>query len=106
MRQLRAAVGDRADILLGTHGQMTTASAIRLARRVELYDPLWFEEPCPPEYIEPLARIARATTIPLATGERLTTKQEFYQCLKAGVAIVQPDVGRSGGIWETKKSLC
>ena len=45
---IRDAVGDRADILFGTHGQMTTSSAIRLARRLEPYDPLWVEEPVPP----------------------------------------------------------
>jgi galactonate dehydratase len=39
----------------------------------------------------------------VATGERLTTRIEFHQALKAGVSILQPDIGRSGGIWETKK---
>ena len=43
IRRIRGVVGDRADILLGTHGQMTTTSAIRLARRIERFDPLWFE---------------------------------------------------------------
>jgi len=100
---IREAVGDRADILLGTHGQMTTASAIRLARRIEVYDPLWFEEPCPPDQMEAIGRVAKATSIPIATGERLTTRVEFHAALKAGVSILQPDVGRSGGIWETKK---
>jgi 2-dehydro-3-deoxyphosphogalactonate aldolase len=100
---IRAAVGDRADILIGTHGQMTTSSAIRLARRLERFDPLWFEEPCPPDQMEALARVASSTSIPVATGERLTTRVEFHQALKAGTAIVQPDIGRSGGIWETKK---
>ena len=100
---LREAVGDRADILFGTHGQMTTSSAIRLARRIEPYDPLWFEEPCPPDQIEAIGKVAAATSIPVATGERLTTKVEFHQALKAGVSILQPDIGRSGGIWETKK---
>ena len=38
-----------------------------------------------------------------ATGERLTTKVEFHEALKAGASILQPDVGRSGGIWETRK---
>ncbi len=52
IRKIREAVGDRADILFGTHGQMTTSSAIRLARRLEPYDPLWFEEPCPPDQME------------------------------------------------------
>lgn len=103
VRCIREAVGDRADILFGTHGQMTTSSAIRLARRLEKYDPLWFEEPCPPDQMEAIGRVARATSIPIATGERLTTKMEFHQALKAGVTILQPDIGRSGGVWETKK---
>ena len=77
VRRIREAVGDRADILFGTHGQMTTSSAIRLARRLEPYDPLWFEEPCPPDQMDAIGKVARATSIPVATGERLTTKVEF-----------------------------
>ncbi|MGB0385751.1 MAG: mandelate racemase/muconate lactonizing enzyme family protein [Ardenticatenaceae bacterium] len=103
VKRIREAVGDRADILFGTHGQMTTSSAIRLAKRLEKYDPLWFEEPCPPDQMDAIGRVAHATSIPIATGERLTTKIEFHQALKAGVSILQPDIGRSGGIWETKK---
>ena len=79
MKRIREAVGDRADILFGTHGQMTTSSAIRLAKRLEPYDPLWFEEPCPPDQIQAIGKVANATTIPVATGERLTTKQEFHE---------------------------
>ena len=101
---IREAVGDRADILFGTHGQMTPAGAIRLARRLEEFDPLWFEEPTPPEIPEGMAKVAAATTIPIATGERLTTKYEFAAVLRAGAAaILQPNLGRSGGILETKK---
>ncbi len=103
VRRIREAVGDRADILFGTHGQMTTSSAIRLAKRLEPYDPLWFEEPCPPDQIGAMGKVAAATSIPVSTGERLTTKLEFHECLKAGISILQPDIGRSGGIWETKK---
>ena len=103
VKRIREAVGDRADILFGTHGQMTTSSAIRLAKRLEKYDPLWFEEPCPPDQMEAIGRVAAATSIPVSTGERLTTKVEFHAALKAGVSILQPDIGRSGGIWETKK---
>ena len=50
-----------------------------------------------------LARVASSTSIPVATGERLTTKMEFFAALQAGVSILQPDIGRSGGLWETKK---
>ncbi len=104
MRLLREAVGSKADLLFGTHGQMTAAGAIRLARRLEPYDPLWFEEPVPPDAPEEMAKVARATSIPIAAGERLTTKYEFARLLRAGAAaILQMDLGRVGGILEAKK---
>jgi galactonate dehydratase len=103
-RRIRETVGNRADILFGTHGQFTTAGAIRLARRLEPYDPLWFEEPCPPDNLLEFANVAKQCRIPVATGERLTTKAEFATLLRTGgVAILQPALGRSGGILETKK---
>jgi len=103
-RAIREAVGDRADLLFGTHGQFTPAGAIRLGQALEPFSPLWFEEPIPPDNIEEMARVARAVRIPVATGERLSTKAEFAAVLRAGAAgIVQPALGRAGGIWEMKK---
>jgi galactonate dehydratase len=104
VKTVREAVGDRCDLLFGTHGQMTAAGAIRLARRLEPFDPLWFEEPTPPEMPEEMARVARHTTIPIATGERLATKYEFARVLETGAAsILQMALGRVGGILEAKK---
>ena len=103
-RLIREAVGSKADLLFGTHGQFTPSGAIRLARRLEAYDPLWFEEPTPPERPEEMAKVARKTSIPIATGERLTTKYEFSRVLETGAAsILQPALGRVGGILEAKK---
>lgn len=103
-KAIREAVGDKADLLFGTHGQFTTAGAIRLGQAIEPYGPLWYEEPIPPDAVEQMAAVARAVRIPIATGERLTTKAEFAPVLRAGAAaILQPALGRSGGIWETKK---
>lgn len=103
-REIRKAVGDRADLLFGTHGQFNTAGAIRLGRALEPYDPLWFEEPIPPDNLDEFAKVAKAVRIPVATGERMTTKSEFAAVLKTGGAsILQPALGRSGGILETKK---
>jgi L-alanine-DL-glutamate epimerase-like enolase superfamily enzyme len=102
--KIREAVGDKADILFGTHGQMSPASAIRLAARLEKYDPLWFEEPVPPGQEAAMAEVARATTIPISTGERLTTKYEFQRVLMSGAAsILQMNVARVGGLLEAKK---
>ena len=101
---VREAVGDRADLLFGTHGQFTAPGAIRLARRLERFDPLWFEEPVPPELPEEMALVARATSIPIATGERLATKYEFARVLACRAAtILQLNLGRVGGLLEAKK---
>ncbi|KMK68117.1 mandelate racemase/muconate lactonizing enzyme family protein [Puniceibacterium sp. IMCC21224] len=103
-RTIRAAVGDRADLLFGTHGQFTTSGAIRLGQALEPFSPLWFEEPIPPDNLLEFAEVARAVRIPIATGERLTTKAEFAALLRTGGAkILQPALGRAGGIWEMKK---
>ena len=101
---IRDEVGDEADILVGTHGQMTPASAIRFARLIEDHDPLWFEEPVPPENMEAMAQVARATSIPITTGERLTSKYDFARLLShKAAAIFNFDVGTVGGILEAKK---
>jgi len=101
---LRKAVGNRADLLFGTHGQFTPSGAIRLGQAIEQFSPLWYEEPIPPDNLLDFAQVAQAVRIPLATGERMTTKAEFGTLLRSGGAsILQPALGRSGGILETKK---
>ena len=101
---IRDAVGDELEIGIGTHGQLTTYSAIRVAKALEEFDPFWFEEPVPPENINEMARVAAHTSIPIATGERLLTKYEFAELLnKQAAQIIQLDVGHCGGILESKK---
>lgn len=102
--KIREAVGDRADLLFGTHGQFSVPGAIRLGQALEPYSPLWFEEPVPPDDPLGMAEVARAVRIPVAAGERLTTKAEFGLFLRLGAArILQPALGRAGGIWEARK---
>ena len=97
-------VKNKCDLLIGTHGQMTTASAVRLAKRLEKFDPMWFEEPIPPENFEEMGFVSQSTTIPIATGERLATKYEFSKILQSkGASILQMNLGRVGGILEAKK---
>jgi 2-dehydro-3-deoxyphosphogalactonate aldolase len=101
---IRNAVGNKLEVGIGTHGQLTTYSAIRVADYLEPYHPFWFEEPVPPENIDEMARVAAHTSIPIATGERLVTKYEFSQLLeKKAAQIIQLDVGQCGGITEAKK---
>ena len=65
---------------------------------------MWFEEPIPPDNIDEFKKVATQVNIPIATGERHTTKSEFAALLKLGnVSILQPALGRAGGILEAKK---
>jgi len=103
-REIRAAVGTRADLLFGTHGQFTVSGAKRMARALEQFDPLWFEEPIPPENPSDMAQVAAYTSIPVAAGERLCTKHEFARMLEVSAAsILQINLGRVGGLLEAKK---
>ena len=103
-RAMRDAVGDELEIGIGTHGQFSTAGAIRVASILEEFDPYFFEEPVSPENVDELARVAAHTNIPIATGERLVTKFEFAEVLeKQAAQIIQLDVGQCGGILESKK---
>ena len=101
---IRDAVGDELEIGIGTHGQFSTAGAIRVAKVFEEYNPFWFEEPVPPENVDEMARVAAHTSIPIASGERLVTLYEFSELLeKQAAQIIQLDVGQCGGILESKK---
>jgi 2-dehydro-3-deoxyphosphogalactonate aldolase len=103
-RHVRDAVGDELEVGIGTHGQFSTAGAVRAAKVLEEYEPMWFEEPVPPEMVEEMARVARQTSIPIAAGERLATKYEFAALIeKQAAGIIQVDVGQCGGILEAKK---
>ena len=103
-RHIREAVGDELEVGIGTHSQFSTAGAIRVAKIFEEYNPIWFEEPVPPEMVEEMARVAAQTSIPIAAGERLATKYDFANALeKQAIGIVQVDVGQCGGILESKK---
>ena len=101
---IRQTVGNKLEVGIGTHGQLTTYSAIRVADFLQPYYPFWFEEPVPPENVDEMVRVAQHTSIPIATGERLVTKYEFSEVLEKGAAqIIQLDVGQCGGITEAKK---
>ena len=103
-KSIRSAVGNELEVALGTHGQLTTYSAIRVAKAIEPYQPFWFEEPVSPENIDEMARVAAHTSIPIATGERLATVFQFSELLKKQAAqIIQIDIGQAGGILVGKK---
>jgi galactonate dehydratase len=98
---LRNAVGEDVEIAWDAHGRLTPAMSIKLARALEPYNVWFLEEPALPENAKGLAQVARATSIPVATGERLFTKWAFREVLElGGAALLQPDLSHCGGVLE------
>ena len=101
---VREAVGADVQIFIDANNGYYAKQAIRLARVFAEYDVGWFEEPVLADDIEGLAAVARAIEIPVATGEHEYTKYGFRELIaRGGADIVQPDVGRVGGITEWMK---
>lgn len=101
---VRKALGDDVEIFIDANNGYYAKQAIRMARRFQEYNVGWFEEPVLADDIEGLAQIARSIDIPVATGEHEYTKYGFKELISRGGAdIVQPDVGRVGGITEWMK---
>ncbi|MCU9613053.1 galactonate dehydratase [Caldibacillus lycopersici] len=101
---VREAVGDDFGIGIDFHGRVHKPMAKILAHELQVYRPMFIEEPVLPENNEALKEIAQATTIPIATGERMFSRWDFKDALASGsIAIIQPDLSHAGGITECRK---
>jgi D-galactarolactone cycloisomerase len=101
VKEAREAIGPDVQLMLDAHGSTGVTEAIKLARAVEEYDVAWYEEPVIFHNLPGMAEVRRATSVPIATGEKLYTRFAFRDLALARAAdIWQPDVGASGGITE------
>ena len=104
VKVVREAVGPSVDLLIECHGRFNMLSAIRMAQKLEPFDPFFYEEPIPPDNIDAMAAVQAAINLPIATGERLFTRWDFRPLLeKQAARIIQPDICHVGGILELKK---
>ncbi len=100
----REVMGVDGEILIEGHGRLSAAAAIRFAAAVVGDAPFFFEEPCSPDNPAEIARVAAATPIPIAAGERCYSRADFRPLLESGaLAYVQPDLCHCGGFWEGRK---
>lgn len=100
----RRGIGDDVDLMVDAHGCLDVSTAIRLADALEPYDVSWFEEPVSPDDHAGLAEVRRATTIPIATGEREFTRFDFLSLFEErALDVAQPDVSRAGGFTEIRR---
>ena len=103
IRAVRDAAGPDVEIAIDSHAKFAMATAIKIGRALEAFDPLFFEEPVPPENVEAMRKVRESVRVPIATGERLYTKWGFRALLEAQAAeIIQVDVAHCGGILEAR----
>lgn len=101
---VRDAVGNEVDVAVDLHRRLSPTMAAIVVKELEPLRPLFAEEPCHPENNEPLMMLSRATTVPIATGERHLTRWGFRELVEREMcAILQPDIRHCGGMLELKK---
>ena len=102
--EVRAAVGSGVDLLIEGHGRFNIPTAIKIAKELEGFKPMFFEEPVPPDNLDALKAVAAKSPVALSAGERLYTRQEHKRLLETGaVSYIQPDISHAGGIMECRK---
>ena len=101
---VREAVGDKADILIEGHGRFNVPTAIKIAKELEPFKPMFFEEPTPPDSLDALKEVRDKSAVAISAGERLYTRWDFRRLFDIGAAdYIQPDISHAGGIMELKK---
>ena len=104
VKTIREAVGDEVDLGVEIHRNLSPGVAITLARELEPYRLLYYEDPIAPESVEALAYVAPHVRIPIATGERFYNIWQFDELIaKKTVSLIRPDVTLAGGITHCKK---
>ncbi len=101
---VRDAVGPGVDLLIEGHGRFNVQTAVRVGRALAEFDPLWFEEPIPPDNLRALAEVKQRIPVPVAAGERLFNRWDYLEFFRLAAAdFVQADVTHAGGILEMRK---
>lgn len=104
VREIRAAVGDDVDLLVDVNGAYSVHHAIAIGKQLEDLGVFHFEDPVSPRDHHGLAEVARALTLPVASGESHFTHWEFRDLIVDGeVDILQPDVVKAAGLTELQK---
>ena len=101
VRVVRETIGPDVKLLVDANNAYTAYQAIEIARKIEPHDIFWFEEPVAPDDYRGHAQVARATSVPVATGENEYTRYGFRDLIEhEAVAILNPDAQILGGITE------
>lgn len=101
---VREAVGNGIDLLIEGHGRFDIPTAIRIAKELEPFKPMWFEEPVPPDNLDALKAVRDKSPVAVSAGERLYSRWDYKNLFdKMCADYIQPDISHAGGVSELKK---
>ena len=101
---VREAVGDQIDLLIEGHGRFNVPTGIKIAKELEQFKPMFFEEPVPPDNLDALKEVKTKSPVAISAGERLYTRWDYREMFdKMAADYIQPDISHAGGIMELKK---
>lgn len=101
---VREAVGPDVDLLIEGHGRFDVPTGIKIAKELEQFKPMFFEEPVPPDNLEALKAVRDKSPVAISAGERLYGRRDFIELFENRAAdYIQPDISHAGGIMELKK---
>lgn len=101
---VRQAVGDGVDLLIEGHGRFNVPTGIKIAKELEPFKPMWFEEPVPPDNLEALKAVRDKSPVAISAGERLYSRRDYRPLFEMRAAdYIQPDISHAGGVMELKK---
>jgi galactonate dehydratase len=104
VKKLRDEFGFGIEIAIEFHAQWNLTSAIRIAKALEPYRPMWLEDMLMPGNFQQYHELAAATSLPLIAGERMAGKMQFEQLLSSRTTkYVMFDVTWCGGLTEARK---
>ena len=101
---VRDAVGKEVDLLIEGHGRFNVPTGIKIAKELEQFSPMFFEEPTPPDNLEALKAVRDKSPVAISAGERLYTRFDYNELFRRRACdYIQPDISHAGGIMELKK---
>ncbi len=101
---VREAVGNQVDLLIEGHGRFNIPTGIKIAKELEQFKPMFFEEPVPPDNLDALKAVREKSPVAISAGERLYTRWDYKPLFdKMPCDYIQPDISHAGGIMELKK---
>ena len=102
--KVREAVGDEVDLLIEGHGRFNVATGIKIAKELEQFKPMFFEEPIPPDSLDALKEVRDKSPVAISAGERLYSRWDYRKMFDLHAAdYIQPDISHAGGISELRK---